>query len=178
MQGSFAGIRQRSMFQFAKNENVTVKSPKKLFDIYLNSVGNNCTLLLNVPPTDSGVIHKRDVKALSELGKKIKGITADEILSVNIGELTKKKSYAEFSFDGKKRVQYIVLGEDTSFSQRVEAFDVYLKQPNGKYIKVYSGSIIGAKKIIKIKNKSAVGAALVIRQSRSNPVIKEIGFYA
>lgn len=163
---------------YSKNENVTVKSPKKLFDIYLNSVGNNCTLLLNVPPTDSGVIHKRDVKALSELGKKIKGITADEILSVNIGELTKKKSYAEFSFDGKKRVQYIVLGEDTSFSQRVEAFDVYLKQPNGKYIKVYSGSIIGAKKIIKIKNKSAVGAALVIRQSRSNPVIKEIGFYA
>ena len=71
-----------------------------------------------------------------------------------------------------------MLGEDTSFSQRVEAFDVYLKQPNGKYIKVYSGSIIGAKKIIKIKNKSAVGAALVILQSRSNPVIKEIGFYA
>lgn len=162
---------------YSKNENITVKSPKKLFDIYLNSVGNNCTLLLNVPPADSGIIHPKDVKALNKLGEMIKGVTANPVYNEKVGALTKEKSYAEFSFAGKKRIKYIVLGEDTAFSQRVEAFDIYLKKPNHKYIKVYSGTIIGAKKIIKIQNKSAVGAALVIRQSRSNPIIKEIGFY-
>lgn len=162
---------------YSKNENITVKSPKKLFDIYLNSVGNNCTLLLNVPPSDSGVIHPKDVKALDKLSKKIKSITAHPIYTEQVGELTKENSYAEFSFDGKSRVNYIVLGEDTAYSQRVEAFDLYLKKPNHTYKKVYSGTIIGAKKIIKLKNESCIGGALVIRQSRSNPIIKEIGFY-
>lgn len=163
---------------YSKNENITVKSAKKLFHIYLNSVGNNCTLLLNVPPTDSGVIHQKDVKALAGLGEKIKSITANKVLVKRNVKLTKKNSYAEFSFNGTRKLKYAVIEEDTSFSQRVEAFDLYLKKPNHKYKKVYSGTIIGAKKIIKIKNKSCIGAALVIRQSRSNPIIKEIGFYA
>lgn len=163
---------------YSKNENITVKSAKKLFNIYLNSVGNNCTLLLNVPPTDSGVIHRKDVKALAGLGEKIKSITANKVLVKKNVKLTKKNSYAEFSFNGTRKLKYVVIEEDTSFSQRVEAFDLYLKKPNNKYKKVYSGTIIGAKKIIKIKNKSCIGAALVIRQSRSNPIIKEIGFYA
>lgn len=162
---------------YSKNENITVKSSKKLFDIYLGSVGNNCTLLLNVPPTDEGVIHPKDVKALAGLGEKIRSITANKVLVKKNLKLTSKNSYAEFEFNGKRKLKYAVLEEDTSFSQRVEAFELYLKKPNGKYKKVYSGTIIGSKKIIKIKNKSCIGAALVIRQSRSNPIIKQIGFY-
>lgn len=162
---------------YSKNENITVKSSKKLFNIYLNSVGNNCTLLLNVPPTNEGVIHPKDVKALAGLGEKIKSVTANKVLVKKNLKLTNKKSYAEFDFKGKRKLKYVVLEEDTTFSQRVEAFDLYLKKTNNKYKKVYSGTIIGSRKIIKIKNKSCVGAALVIRQSRSNPIIKQIGFY-
>jgi alpha-L-fucosidase len=51
-----------------KEDNSSVKNGKKLFDIYVNSVGNNCTLLLNVPPTDKGVFHSKDAKALKKLG--------------------------------------------------------------------------------------------------------------
>lgn len=163
---------------YSKNEDKTVKSAKKLFDIYLNSVGNNCSLLLNVPPSDSGVIHPKDAKVLSELGRMIKGVTEKCVYKKNVGRLTEKKSFAEFSFDGEKRIHYIVIEENTAFSQRVEAFDIYLKKANGKYRKVYSGSIIGARKIIRVKNKKCIGAALVIRQSRSNPHLGEIGFYA
>lgn len=162
---------------YSKNEDKTVKSAKKLFNIYVNSVGNNCSLLLNVPPSDSGVIHPKDVKALSELGRMIKRITENCVYKKNIGELSEKKSSLKFSFDGEKRINYIVLSENTKFSQRVEAFDIYLKKSNGKYRKVYSGTIIGARKIIPVKNKKCIGAALVIRQSRSTPHLAEIGFY-
>lgn len=159
------------------DENKTVKSAKKLFKIYLNSVGNNCYLLLNVPPSRMGEIYKKDVSQLKKLGELIAGIEKKPALVKSIGKLSDDDGYLEFTFDSAKKLRYAVISEDISHSQRVEAFDLYLRKPNGKYIKVYSGTIIGNKKIIKIKNKKCIGALLVIRQSRSTPYIEKIGFY-
>src|SRR5687768_14730863 len=50
-------------FYHAKEDSL-VKSPQKLFDIYLTSVGRGSTLLLNVPPDRRGVFHENDVKSL------------------------------------------------------------------------------------------------------------------
>lgn len=162
---------------YSKNENVTVKSAKKLFNIYINSVGNNCTLLLNVPPSDKGVIHHKDVRALKKLGRLISSVTAKPIMVQKLGELTEDNGFIEYRFDSVKKMRYVVIEEDIRYSQRVEAFDLYIKKPDGKYKQVYKGTVIGSKKIIPIKGKKCIGACLVIRQSRSNPVIKSIGFY-
>lgn len=162
---------------YSKNENVTVKSAKKLFNIYINSVGNNCTLLLNVPPSDKGVIHHKDVRALKKLGRLISSVTEKPIMIQKLGELTEDNGYIEYRFDSVKKMRYVVIEEDIRYSQRVEAFDLYIKKPDGKYKQVYKGTVIGSKKIIPIKGKKCIGACLVIRQSRSNPVIKSIGFY-
>lgn len=159
-----------------KADNSKVKSVKKLFNIYLTSVGNNCTLLLNVPPTNKGVIHKRDVSRLKKLGKKIKDITAYPIIQQELGKLNDTDGYLEYKFDSAKKLKYFVVSEDIRYSQRVEKFDLYLLKPNGKYKKAYSGTIIGSKKIVKLKG-NALGALFVIRQSRSTPYIKSIGFY-
>lgn len=163
---------------YSKNENKTVKSVRKLFDIYLKSVGNNCFLLLNIPPSDKGVIHSRDARVLKKLGRRISSIEENPILVQEIGKLNENNGYIEFSFGCEKKLNYVVLSEDIRFSQRVEAFDIYIRKPNGKYKKIYKGSIIGNKKIIRVKHKKCVGACVVFRQSRSNPVIKSIGFYA
>ncbi len=162
---------------WSKDENRTVKSPRKLFKIYLDSVGNNCTLLLNVPPTSKGVFHQKDVRALKGLGRKINEMNAYPILVEKLGKLTKNDGYIDFTFDRLKKLRYVILSEDIRLSQRVEAFDIFIKKPNEKYKKVASGTIIGSQRIIKLRAKKCIGARLVIRQSRSNPVISEIGFY-
>ncbi|MDE6723791.1 MAG: alpha-L-fucosidase [Eubacterium sp.] len=162
---------------YSKDENVTVKSGKKLFNLYLSSVGKNCTFLLNVPPTDKGVIHSKDVRALKSLGKKIHRLTANPILIDKPGEFTEQDGYIDFSFDSARKLKYVILKEDIRKSQRVESFDIYIKKENGKFIKVASETIIGSCKIIALKGKKCVGARLVVRQSRSNPFISEIGFY-
>lgn len=74
-------------------------------------------------------------------------------------------------------MKYIVLKEDIRKSQRVEKFDVYIKKANGKYIRAASETIIGSCRIIALKGKKCIGARLVVRQSRGNPIIPEIGFY-
>ena len=45
-------------------ENLKVKSPEKLLDIYFNSVGRNGVLLMNLPPDKEGLINNADIKAL------------------------------------------------------------------------------------------------------------------
>lgn len=162
---------------YSWDENFTVKSPKRLFDIYLGSVGNNCTLLLNIPPTKKGVIHKKDAKALNKLGEKIKSITSKPVLVDETLSSDSSRGYLEYDFKETKTLKYIVLQEDIRFSQRVELFDVYLKQNDSSYKHVYNANVIGANKIIKLDNGTCTGAVIVIRQSRSNPVIKSVGFY-
>lgn len=159
------------------DENVTVKSAGKLFDIYLNSVGKNCTLLLNIPPAKNGKIYKKDVSVLKALGKKITAVTENLVLEQNLGMLDKSIPYIDFEFGSAHKLKWAVLKEDMSFSQRVEAYDLYIKKSNGSFKKVYSGSIIGAQRIIKLNSRTAVGARLVIRQSRSNPVLSSVAFY-
>lgn len=159
------------------NENKTVKSSKKLFGLYLNSVGKNCTFLLNVPPAANGVIHSKDVRSMKGLGKKIKALTENPILIDKPGRLSVDNGYIDFNFDRERKLNYVILKEDISFSQRVEAFDLYIRKLNGTFKKVFSGTVIGSQRIVCVKGKKCAGARFVIRQSRSNPVIKSIGFY-
>src|SRR5690606_41145480 len=46
------------------HEDSLVKSPEKLFDIYMTSVGRGSTLLLNVPPDRRGKFHENDIASL------------------------------------------------------------------------------------------------------------------
>lgn len=60
------------------------QSPKKLSEllqIYYNSVGRNCVMLLNVPPNTTGLISETDVHRLKELRNAL-----DTIFSVNLAE--------------------------------------------------------------------------------------------
>lgn len=162
---------------FASDENEsTIKSPKKLFDIYLNSVGNNSFLLLNVPPNDRGVISRKETKVLKSLGKKISEITEKPVYEKNYGELKETDGYLEFRFPNPKKLKYCILKEDIKKGQRVEKFDLYILKSNGKYKRIYDGTVIGMNKIIEMKGE-AVGVLLVIRQSRGTPNLSHIGFY-
>ena len=162
---------------YSPKTNHTVKSPKKLFDIYIRSVGNNCTLLLNVPPGDDGRIHLKEAAALRSLGKKISELYSKPVIVQKFGMLKETDGVLDFTFNSEKKLKYAVLKEDIRYSQRVEKFDIYLKKSNGRYVRAYSGTIIGSLKIVRLRGKKCAGARVVIRQSRSTPVIKEIGFY-
>ena len=64
-----------------------VKTPQKLFDIYLTSVGRGGTLLLNIPPDRRGLIHEKDIEALTGFRKLL-----DEEFKTNLAEGAKVKA--------------------------------------------------------------------------------------
>lgn len=60
------------------------QSPRKLSDllqIYYNSVGRNCVLLLNIPPNTTGLISADDIKRLKEFK-----LALDTIFTKNIAQ--------------------------------------------------------------------------------------------
>ncbi|KAI3679495.1 hypothetical protein L2E82_51407 [Cichorium intybus] len=56
------------------HESELPKSAITLLQLYYNSVGRNCLLLLNVPPNSSGLISEQDIKVLQEFSNLRKSI--------------------------------------------------------------------------------------------------------
>ena len=135
-------------------------------------MGNNCTLPLNVPPTNKGVIHPRDAHALKGMGQAIRKMTEHPIITYRLGELQPEQGYIDFDFDSVHKLKYVILSEEIHKSQRVEAFELWAKKPNGKMKRIYKGTVIGMKKIVRLRRGlNCLGVRLVIRQSRKAPRI-------
>ncbi|CAN6198591.1 unnamed protein product [Urochloa humidicola] len=59
--------------------NETAKSLHQLLEIYYNSVGRNCVLLLNAPPNTTGVVEAADVARLREFGRAVETIFGTDL---------------------------------------------------------------------------------------------------
>lgn len=170
------------------------RTAKNLAKIYFNSVGGNASMLLNVPPNKDGLIDEREIKTLEKFTGLITEPFKNEIIDKKLstysaeekGREIKEESIAladgesgiTIDLPQKKRVKYVSFSEDLTFSQRVEEFKVFVRKKNGDYKHVYTGTVVGSKKIIKLKScVSTDRLVIIVTQSRSNPVLKNIKIY-
>ncbi len=190
-------------FYHAK-EDTLVKSPKKLFDIYLTSVGRGTNLLLNVPPDRRGLFHENDVEALLGWRKLL-----DEAFSVNLALNAKAKAntyrgkskeYAasnitdanpetywatndgvtngsvEIDMSGKKLVKYVLLQEYIKLGQRVKSFTIDVWQGDN-WQQVGEATTIGYKRIVKINPVETNKIRVNILDAKACPVISNVEVY-
>ena len=180
-----------------ESENDKVRSLDELIHIYNNSVGGNATFLLNIPPTNEGLLHENDVKWLAELGEYLQKTFAENILdgavlSADGGniEAVRRDDYDEYytaengcttavitaKWNFPVSVGSIVLKENILCGQRVEKFTVEVLRC-GKYVEVYSGTVIGYKRIVPLKNIRTASVRIKINDSRTEPTLAFIGIY-
>lgn len=190
-------------FYHAKEDSL-VKSPEKLFDIYLTSVGRGSTLLLNVPPDRRGLIHENDLASL-------KGFRAllDEAFAVNLADGAsatadswrgqsdmfdvsnvldgdsstywatdddKTTGTITIALKSPQMIRYVVLQEYIPLGQRVAKFDLeYLA--GGDWLALASATTIGYKRIIRVDPVEASAIRVSIRESQACPLIESIRIY-
>lgn len=190
-------------FYHAKEDSL-VKSPERLFDIYLTSVGRGSTLLLNVPPDRRGVFHENDVKSLEGLraildrefktnlakGAKVKvNSVRGNDPSFNAAKLNdgKKETYwatnddvttgsIEITLSRKQPVKYVLLQEYIRLGQRVRSFTVEAWQ-DGAWKSVADGTTIGYKRILKLDGVDTDKLRINITGSRASLVISNVELY-
>ena len=189
---------------YHEEEDDKVRSFENLKDIYLKSVGGNTTLLLNIPPMKSGKIHEKDMAILKRLGEFINDTFKNNLLKStlittvpehdcrgNSPDMMRTDDYntyfmnkegenkllIEIKFDKCKKLNYLVLKEAITFSQRVEKFNVYFNDESGNKIKIFEGTTIGYKRIIDLKGTKTDNLTIEIEDSRVAPVMSFVGVY-
>jgi alpha-L-fucosidase len=180
-------------------EDVKVKPPEQLFEIYLSSVGRGSNLLLNIPPDKRGLIHENDVKSLLAWRKLIDGAFANNLAigsGVTVSSTFNKKLNAQNLIDqdsntlwaAKKNsktaeisiklkestaVNYLELQEYLSLGQRIKAFSIEVKQ-NGIWNKIAEETTVGHKRILKLNAAEVSEIRIKILDSKDTPILSEI----
>lgn len=157
-------------------EDDKVRSVEDLMNVYINSVGGNATFLLNIPPTPQGLFHQNDVQRLKELGEEINKCFGNPFLQLDFPKAVDSDGkHFIIEIPQNQKISYIILKEDISQSQRIENFFV-TALINGENIKLYEGTIVGYKKIIKLSKPVAISKLYIdILESRCNPIVSYIG---
>ena len=194
---------RKGWFYHAREDSL-VKTPQRLFDIYLTTVGRGSTLLLNVPPDRQGLFHEQDVAALTGFRKLL-----DQEFKTNLaarakasassfrgndaayaaGKLTDGNPMSYWATDdnlttggvevdlGKEQtVKYVLLQEFIRLGQRVQSFSVDAWSGSG-WKPVASGTTIGYKRILKLEPVQASKIRLTIREAKACPILSNLEVY-
>jgi alpha-L-fucosidase len=189
---------------YHKEQDSLVKTPERLFQIYLSSVGRGSTLLLNIPPDRRGLFHENDIKALKGfrqlLNKEFavdlaKGAKVDassfrgnakQFSPANITDGNKNTYWAtddnvttgsfEIDLVRPSNIKYILLQEYIKLGQRVKAFTVEIWKDDG-WKKVAEGTTIGYKRILAITPVQTSKIKVSITDSKACLVIANAEVY-
>ncbi len=187
------------------SEDTKVKTVPKLVETYYSSIGRNATLLLNFPIMPNGLIHENDEKAAIEFGKVIKAsfnenLAENKKASASNVRGNAKKFGAVKTVDADKNSYWatddgvttasltIDLGKPTLINrflvqeyirlgQRVKAFNIEALV-DGNWEELAKATTIGYKRILRFPAVEASQVRLNITDSKSCPVISNIGIYS
>ncbi len=180
-------------------EDSQVRSLEDLFSLYLRSVGGNATLLLNLPPAPSGLLHPQDTARLEELGQLLgrsfgrnlaeeASLSADHALPGHEISQARQDSYKTWfrtpegqtsceitlDFPQETAVSFVVLKEYIPDSQRIERFQVL----DGEGQVLGRGTVVGYKKILPLPPGTAVRKLRIrIEDARVYPTLAFLGVY-
>lgn len=142
-------MRGHTWFYSDRNEH-TVKSPEELFGLYCASVGNSANFLINIAPDRRGLLPEPDRGNLLALGKLIRTRLEDAAFEAATGreEDTYILSISPEEA-GEKLVCGMILEEDLSAGEQIEAFRVEAKPScyGARYMPLYYGRTVGHKRI-------------------------------
>ena len=184
-----------------KNEDSLVKSPEKLFEIYLKSVGRGANLILNVPPDGRGLITKYDSASLMGF-KKLREESFGDDRSKNVRQyfvsnhkrsITKEmdegnKNYFEtitnphlqsigIEYNEPTKINCIVLKENLIDGQNCAKFTIKLYGKNSELINEISGTTIGHKRILTFPEEEVSSVHFSVEEQKEPTKISSIKTY-
>lgn len=160
------------------SENDKVKSVDELMKIWVESVGRNSLLLLNVPPDTNGRICKVDSLRLMEFRDAREAVFGTDLADGARIRKRQKGKVWEITLPECRSFDYVQLQEDIRFGQRISHFRVEIQADvNGEWQPVAEGTTIGYKRIIPTGPCRAERLRVEITGSHSRPVLQSFSLF-
>lgn len=158
-------------------EDSKVKSLKHLVDIYFQSVGYNSVLLLNIPPDRRGRINEADVQRLNEFAAYREQVFAsNKVVNGRKDWDATPGSEMIYSLKPDAEINVVMLQEDISKGQRVEAFTVEALI-DGDWKEVAKGTTVGYKRMQRFPAVKASKLRVKIDECRLTAHISQVAAY-
>jgi alpha-L-fucosidase len=143
-----------------------------LVNMYDRSVGRNCNLLLNAAPQPDGLIAESEMKIYAEFGRRIKARYANRLCRTE-GEGDKIELAVP---KDAGPVNQIVLMERIEHGERIRKFELEALL-DGAWKKLYSGTCVGHKHIVRFDKTAASRLRLSVTASAAEPQICDFSAY-
>jgi alpha-L-fucosidase len=175
----------RSGWFYHAYEDSTVKSPEKLFDLYLKSVGRGADLLLNVPPDRNGIINKKDSLALIGFKKlRDENFNKDLVKQAIVENKSRTNKTADHKTALSKMIIWkepvavncLVLKENIAEGQRIKNIDIILSI-HGIELKKLNVTTVGHKRIISFPTEKVTEISVVVNAAKAKPMLSSVEAY-
>lgn len=180
------------------------KTASDLMELYYESVGRNGVFLMNVPPSDKGVIDDKEKTIIEDFtamrtaifGTNLaKGATASSpsvrgnysgYAAANLLDEDYDTYFAtndgvtsaeiEIQLDGNKTFNRVMLQEYIPLGQRVKNFTILVKK-NGNWTTWASGTTIGHKRILMGSRVTTDAVKIQVNSALACPILNNFGLY-
>ncbi len=147
----------------------SLHSVEAMVQMYYNSVGRNCNLLLNANPGPDGLVPEPDFQRYTEFGKEIQ-----RRFSKPIAQTTGKGTTVELTLPKPQPINQIVIMEDIALGERVRAYEVEGLTPGGAWTKLCDGISIGHKRIQQFARTEVSQVRFRATSSISEPHLRQL----
>jgi len=187
-------------------EDSTVKSPERLFDLYLKSVGRGGALDLGIAPDRRGLLHEADVRSLAGFGNLLARVFADDLAkkatltvtntrgndarAFGASKLTDGDRYSywatddavtqasvEFAWNTMQTFDLIRLREDIRLGQRIDSIAIDVHDGKG-WTTAGTATSIGACRLVRFDRPVTTDKMRVrVVSSPVAPALSEVGIF-
>lgn len=187
---------------YRSSEDGKVKTGATLVDLWERSVGQNGSLILNVPPNQDGLIAAPDMAALMDWRARLRAVygtnplrgarawTESEVAGHPAAHATDGKPDTYWAApDGASSPSLTIdlenaglfdrveLREPIALGQRVAKFLIEADHGNGDWKPIAEGTTVGNRRIVRVPPTLAPRLRITFTDFRCAPLISEVGVY-
>lgn len=173
--------------------------PRRLFDIYLTSVGRGGTLLLNLAPDTRGRIPEEDVESLMAWRRMVDEAFATDLAPEAEVEVSSSRGCgfggrnltgegywataddvttgdAVLTWSEPQRVNYVTIQEHIELGQRVRGFGIDVLR-DGEWQQAATGTTVGYKRIVPLGGAETSAVRVRFTDARGPLAVERIAVY-
>jgi len=158
---------------WAPNQDQAVQPVERLMQIYLNSVGRNCNLVIGEVITPEGLVPDADLKHLAEFGRE-----HERRWGTPLAEMAGAGTSLELKLPAAARLGSAVLMEDIARGERIQNWTLTGKLTAGGWQELARGPSVGHKRIAQFPPAEATALRFTADKFKAAPRLRKFAAYA